>query len=286
MPILVTGATGKLGRLVVDALARRAPSAALAVSVRDPAKAADLEARGVDVRQGDFDDAEGLARTFAGIDTLLLVSGDAPVEPRVRQHRGAIDAARAAGVGRVVYTSFVDPQPDSPFPFAAIHADSENHLRGSGLDFTILRNGVYADNLMGFVGRAVASGILAAPAGTGRVAFVSRADLAEATAAVLLGTGHAGRSYELTGGTAIDFDAVAAAASHAAGKPIAYQAIADDAFRDGLTGAGLPPFMVSALSGLFQAVAANRYAGVSGDTASLLERPAEEIGAFLARALA
>ena len=168
MTILVTGATGQLGRLVVDSLRRRAPSAPLAVSVRDPGKASDLAAAGIDVRHGDFDTPDTLARAFADIDTLLIVSGDAPVEARIRQHRAAVDAARAAGVGRVVYTSFVDPRPDSPFPFAAIHADTESYLKASGLAYTVLRNGVYADNLLGFIGRAVESGTLAAPAGDGK----------------------------------------------------------------------------------------------------------------------
>lgn len=286
MTILVTGATGQLGRLVVDALARRSPSASLAVSVRIPDKASDLAARGIDVRQGDFDAPESLVRSFAGVDTVLIVSGDAPVDVRIRQHRGAIDAAKAAGVGRVVYTSFVDPRADSPFPFAAIHADTEDYLRGSGLPFTILRNGVYADNLAGFIGRAIGSGKLAAPAGEGRVAFISRADLAEAAAGVLLGAGHAGRTYELTGPAAIDFREVAAAVSRRTGKPIVYEPISTDAFEQGLARAGLPDFMVEALSGLFQAVAANAYAGVSADAAGLAARPLEDIDGFLARTMA
>lgn len=286
MTILVTGATGQLGRLVVDALARRSPSAPLAVSVRSPDKAADLAARGIEVRHGDFDAPESLARTFAGAGTVLIVSGDAPVDVRIRQHRNAVDAAKAAGIGRVVYTSFVDPRPQSRFAFAAIHADTEDYLRASGLPFTILRNGVYADNLMGFIGRALESGTLAAPAGDGRVAFVSRADLAEATAAVLLGAGHAGRTYELTGPAAVSYHEVAAAVSRRSGRPIAYQPIATEAFADGLTRAGLPPFMVTALSGLFEAVAAGAYADVSDDGSRLAGRPLEGIDAFLGRVLA
>jgi len=283
MTILVTGANGQLGRLVVDALTRRSPAAALAVSVRDAAKAADLAARGIDVRQGDFDAPDDLARSFAGAATVLIVSGDAPVKLRIRQHRAAVDAALTAGVERIVYTSFVDPRPDSAFPFAAIHADTEDYLRASGSTFTILRNGVYADNLMGFVGRALASGRLAAPAGDGRVAFVSRADLAEATAAVLLGDGHAGKTYELTGPAAVDYHEVAAAVARRAGRPIEYAPIPNQAFADGLTAAGLPPFMVAALSGLFQAMSAGDYAAVSADIATLAGRPAESIDAFLAR---
>lgn len=285
MTVLVTGATGQLGRLVVEALLHRASADAIAVSVRNPDKAADLAARGVDVRQGDFDTPDALATTFAGVDALLIISGDAPVDVRIRQHRAAIDAARAAGVGRVAYTSFVDPRPESPFPFAAIHGDTEAYLKASGLPFTILRNGFYADNLMGFVGRAIESGVLAAPAGDGKVAFVSRADLAEATAAVLLGDGHAGRTYDLTGPAAVDFASVAAAVARHAGKPVRYQPIATADFEGGLSQAGLPPFMVEALSGLFQAVAINAYATVTADTATLAGRESEDIPEFLSRML-
>lgn len=286
MTIIVTGATGQLGRLVVDALARRVPPSSLAVSVRNPEKAAGLAARGIDVRQGDFDAPDTLTRAFAGAEALLIVSGDAPVETRIRQHRAAIDAARTAGVGRVVYTSFVDPRPESPFPFAAIHADTEDYLRDSGVPYTILRNGVYADNLMGFVRRAIETGTLAAPAGDGRVAFVSRDDLAEATATVLVEGGHAGRTYDLTGAAAVDYREVAEAVARRAGKPVAYQPITTEAFGARLAEAGLPPFMVTALSGLFQAVAAGAYSAVTADTAALAGREPEGIDAFLARALA
>jgi len=285
MTILVTGATGQLGRLVVDALARRAPAADLAVSVRKPENAAHLKKAGIDVRQGDFDHPDALARTFGGVDTLLIISGDAPVETRIPQHRNAVDAARAAGVGRVVYTSFVDPRPKNPFPFAAIHADTEAYLAASGLPHTILRNGVYADNLLGFIGRAIESGTLAAPAAEGRVAFVSRADLADATAAVLLGDGHAGRTYELTGPAAVDFRAVAEAAARHTGRPIAYQPIPSAVFENGLAQAGLPPFLVTALAGMYRAVADNAYAAVSSDIATLMGREPETLDGFLARAL-
>ncbi|WP_189994321.1 SDR family oxidoreductase [Thalassobaculum fulvum] len=285
MTILVTGANGQLGRLVVDSLRRRAPAAPLAVSVRDPGRAGDLADAGIDVRHGDFDTADTLARAFADIDTLLIVSGDAPVEARIRQHRTAVDAARAAGVGRVVYTSFVDPRPDSPFPFAAIHADTEVYLKASGLAYTLLRNGVYADNLLGFVGRALESGTLAAPAGDGKVAFISRADLAEATANVLLGDGHVGRTYELTGPAAIGFQDVADAVSRHTGREIAYRSIPTAAFEDGLTQAGLPPFMVTALGGMFRSVATGDYRTVTTDAAGLLGREPESLDAVLARAL-
>ena len=285
MTILVTGATGQLGRLVLDALARRTHPASLAASVRDPGKAAAIAADGIEVRQGDFDHPDTLARTFAGVDTLLIVSGDAPIDVRIRQHRNAVDAALAAGVGRVVYTSFVDPRPESHFPFATIHADTEGYLKASGLPYTILRNGVYADNLAGFIGRAIGSGTLAAPAGDGRVAFVSRADLAEATATVLLDDGHAGRTVELSGPAAVDFGAVADAVARRIGKSIVYQPITDAAFTGGLAQAGLPPFMVSALSGLFRAVADDAYAVTSTETGELAGRTIEDLDAFLARTL-
>src|SRR5947209_10540624 len=152
--IVVTGAGGKLGRLVADELSKRTDARLVTLGSRDPAKIADLAAMGFKTVRADFDDAASLEAAFAAAKTVLIVSGDAPNDVRIRQHRAAIDAAGKAGVARIVYTSFVNPTAQSLFPFAWIHADSERYLKASGVPFTILRDNQYAENLTNAIGGA------------------------------------------------------------------------------------------------------------------------------------
>jgi NAD(P)H dehydrogenase (quinone) len=201
--ILVTGANGQLGRRIVGhLLAKIGSPAGLAVSVRDTAKAADLAERGVIVREGNFDQADTLGQTFAGVEKLVLVSTDGPKDVRIAQHRNAIAAAKTAGVQHILYTSFVDVAADSPAEFAAVHRATEADLAASGLKVTLLRNTLYADFLPMTVGAALQTGAFQLPAGSGRASFVSRDELAEAIAAATVAPALAKDTYELTLATA------------------------------------------------------------------------------------
>lgn len=272
--ILVTGATGQLGRRIVDQLvARRGGTAGLAVSVRDPARAADLAERGISVRPGDFDQPAGLAAAFAGAEKIVLVSTDGPREVRIAQHRNAIAAARRAGVGHIVYTSFIDVAADSPAEFAAVHRTTEADLAASGLKFTVLRNPLYADLLPMTVGAALATGVFQLPAGTGRASFVSRAELAEAAAAAVLAPALAKTVYELTGQATHDYSEVAAAIAKVTGKPVRYAAVSAADYTDALAGGGLPAWLAGALSTMYAAVAAGKFDRVSNDFAALVGHP-------------
>jgi NAD(P)H dehydrogenase (quinone) len=283
--ILVTGATGQLGRLVVSELQKILPAGeGLAVSVRDPAKAAALKDQGVDVRQGDFDDKASLAKAFAGAKRVLIVSGDAPNAVRIRQHRAAIDAAKDAGVGHVVYTSFVDHDPASPFAFAAIHHDTESYLSRSGLRYTVLRNGVYADMVHIFAGTA-ASGAFAAPAGDGKVSFVTRADLARATARVLASDRHAGRTLLLTGEEALSFNEIAALLARQLGHPVRYDNIDRSAYETALKKIGLPDFLAEAIGGIHVATAEGRNAETSTTIREITGQAPEDIASYLHRTM-
>lgn len=271
--ILITGATGQLGRLIVEETLKRVPAAQLAVSVRDAAKAADLAAKGIAVRTADYGRPETLTAAFAGINTLMLVSGDADNATRIAQHRNAIAAAKAAGVQRIVYTSYLDHDPASPFTFAAVHADTEQVLRDSGLAWTILRPSTYADLLVMNAQGAIANGAYATAAPTGKTSSIARADIARAAAAVLAETGHEGQVYELTGPEALGADAVAAIVARISGKPIPVVPLTPEQlagfFRETL---GMPPFLVEALVGAQAAVEQGRMAKVTATVEQLTGR--------------
>ncbi|MGQ0836957.1 SDR family oxidoreductase [Actinokineospora sp.] len=269
MTILVTGATGQLGGLAVRHLLDRVPAGDLAVSVRDAGKAADLAARGVAVRRGDFADPASL--DFAGVDTLLLVSADGPDDLRIAMHANAIDAAERAGVRRVVYTSVVAAD-TSPLALARVHVATERRIRASGRAFTILRNGLYHENYTAGLPGALDRGALVTATGEGRVASVARDDLALAAAIVATGDGHDGRTYELTGDRAWSFDELAEAAAEVAGKPLPHKSVSGGELRAGLLAAGLPEFVADLLADIDAGIRADALSTVRPDLADLIGR--------------
>ncbi len=237
--IVVTGATGQLGRLVIDALLRTQPAGSIVAAVRTPAKAADLAARGVQVRQADYARPETLGPALAGADRLLLISSS-EVGRRTAQHRAVIDAAVAAGVKLVAYTSLLHAD-TSPLGLAAEHVQTEAAIAASGLPSVLLRNGWYSENYAAGLPGALARGTLYGAAGEGRIASASRQDFAEAAAAVLTAAEpQAGKVYELAGDSSYTLAGLAAEAARQSGKPLAYQDLPEAAYRDVLLQAGLP----------------------------------------------
>lgn len=229
--IAVTGASGQLGRLAIAALkARGASPIALA---RSPAKAADL---GVETRAFDYAAADPAALT--GVDVLVLISSN-DFNDRAGQHRKAIAAAKAAGVGRIVYTSLLKGEA-SPMLLAQDHIETEAALKASGLATTILRNGWYTENFTGALGPAIQFGTILGAAGEGRVSLASRADYAEAIAVTALDAAHEGKVYELAGDTAHSGADLAAAVAAASGKPVAYVSLPQADYAKALEGFGLP----------------------------------------------
>ncbi|MFC7471775.1 NAD(P)H-binding protein [Actinomadura keratinilytica] len=210
----------------------------MAAAVRTPARAASLAARGVEIRTADYDRPRTLRTALAGATKVLLVSSTGPDEVRVAQHRAVIDAAREAGVELFAYTSVTDA-PANPMGLARVHRDTEAALAASGLPVALLRNGWYTENHTGTLRDAVARGVLAGSAGTGRIAFASRAELAEAAARVLTLDGQGGRVYDLTGDTAWTLAEGAAEAAAQTGTPVAYQDLPPEAYHRLLTQAGL-----------------------------------------------
>ena len=274
--IVVTGATGRLGGAVVERLLRRVPAGSIGVSVRDPAKAAGLAERGVRVRRGDFDDAASLVHAFDGAERVLLVSAAASGEAALRQHRTAIDAARAAGVRRVVYTSHMGANPRSPFAPMPDHAATEAMLRESlqesGLAFTALRNGFYTSSGLMLLGHALDTGEVAAPE-DGPVSWTDHADLADAAAIALTEDGFDGPTPALTGSEAVDLAGLAAIASEVSGRPIRRVVVTDARYREHLVANGVPEPAADLLVGLFAASRRGEFAAVDPTLARLIGRP-------------
>jgi NAD(P)H dehydrogenase (quinone) len=268
----VTGATGPLGRLVVSTLLDRGvPAADVVAVVRDPAKAADLQARGVQVRLGDYDRPETLPAALAGVDRLLLVSGNA-VGQRIRQHTAVIDAAKAAGVQRIAYTSLLRAD-TSTLPLAPEHLATEQALRTSGVPFTLLRNSWYVENYTGQLDQYRAQGAIIGAAGDARVAAAPRADYAAAAAGALLGDGHDNAVYEL-GGPAVTLPELAAELSEATGTTIVYRDVPLADFRAGLLGAGLDEGTAGFVTALEEGTARGELETSTADLEALLGRPA------------
>lgn len=272
MPIAVTGATGHLGRLVLAELRRSRPAGSLVALVRDADKAQDLADDGVLVRVAAYEDRPALVRALAEVRTLLLVSGS-EVGKRVEQHGNVIDAAVEAGVDRIVYTSA--PHADSsPLLLAPEHRATEELVRSSGLAWTIVRNNWYTENYVGTLQQAAETGEIVAAAGTGRVASATRADFAAGAAAVLLGEGHEGKVYELSGDSAWTFDELAAAASEVVGREVVYRSVEADELRSILVDhAGLDAGTAGFVVQLDLDIAAGLLADASPDLSRLLGRP-------------
>lgn len=242
--IAITGAAGQLGRLVVEQLKTRLPAERLVALVRTPAKAADL---GVAVREADYTRPETLAAALAGIDTLLLVSAT-EFGQRVAQHRHVIDAAKRAGVKRIVYTSVLRAD-QSLLSLALEHKETEALIKASGLAWTILRNGWYTENYTGSIAGALAGGVFIGSAGEGRIASAARADYAAAAVAVLTTSGHDGKTYELAGDSAWTLAELAAEISRQTGKLIPYKDLPEADYAAALKGFGLPEGFAQAIAG-------------------------------------
>jgi NAD(P)H dehydrogenase (quinone) len=276
--LAVSGASGHLGRRVIELLLDGGAKHVVALT-RSPDKLADLASRGVEVRAASFDHPSGLAKAFAGVERLLLVSTDS-LETRTAQQIAAVDAARAAGVGHLLYTSVTSPYPDPAALVPDSHFWTEVRIAASGADFSILRNNMYTDYLIPGAQHAIATGTLFHAAGAGRRAFVTREDCAAAAAAALLGA-KGKRIYDISGPAALSGDELAAFYAKLAGKPVSAQAVPAEGLMAGLAAAGVPGEMADVLA-RFDTDTAKGYLGiVTGDIAVLTGRPPQSVEDFL-----
>lgn len=285
MSMLVTGASGNLGRLVAARLLETHAPHEVVLATRTPAALADFAARGVDVREADFSRPSTLTAAFAGVERMLLISTDA-IGAREAQHAAAIDAARDAGVSFVAYTSFPTPAVPSS-PLAAEHVATEAALRASGMAWSILRNFPYAEGQIPEYERAVAGGELVSNTGGGRTAFVARADCADAAAAVLGTAGHDGTTYDLTGPEALADSDLAALFSELGGTHVALRRVDDAEFAESLSAAsGMPlPMALGLAASVGDLTRSGLYAPVSADVELLTGRPATPLASALEAAI-
>jgi NAD(P)H dehydrogenase (quinone) len=284
MSIVVTGATGRLGRLTVESLLAKGVAAADIVATgRSIDKIGDLTARGVTVRQADFDDPATLKDAFAGADKVLLVSGSEPGK-RIPQHRAAVDAAREAGAELIVYTSA--PRADTTaLKLAEEHAATEKYIRDSGLPFAFLRNSWYLEVYTERIAEQLEHGVTGS-AGDGRISAAARADYAEAAAAVLTAPDQAGQVYELGGDTAFTLTEYAAELSRQSGKPVEYHDIPLEAYTTMLEGFGLPRPLAEVIADIDAGIKRGDVLSDSGDLSRLIGHPTTTLAAAIAAALA
>lgn len=281
MTIAITGATGQLGRLVIEKLKARGIIGDIVALARDPSKAVDL---GVATRAADYTQPAALKTALAGVGTLLLISSS-EIGQRAAQHRNVIEAARAAGVKRIVYTSLLHADA-SPLSLAGEHRETEAMLKASGISAVILRNGWYTENYTGSIGGALAGGAFIGSAGDGKISSAARADYAEAAVAVLTTAGHDGKTYELAGDAAYTLADLAAEISRQTGKAIPYRNLPASEYAAALAGFGLPEGFAQAIAGWD--VEASKGALFDGgkQLSALIGRPTTPLSTSVAAALA
>jgi NAD(P)H dehydrogenase (quinone) len=282
MSIVVTGATGHLGRHVVEQLLEKVPAEQITAVVRNAEKAADFAERGVKIALADYNAPASFDGLFSAGDKVLLVSGNEFDKGRVQQHKVVIDAAKAAGVALLAYTS-------APGTLTAALADdhrgTEEVLLDSGVPYTLLRNGWYHENYTENLAPVLEHNAVVAAAGEGKVSSAARADYAAAAVAVLTGEGHENKTYELGGDTAWSFAEYAAELSRQTGKEITYNAVSTDVLTGILTGAGLPEPLAQTLAGVDASIEKGELVVSTGDLSRLTGRPTTPFSEAITAAL-
>ena len=281
--LLVTGAAGHLGRRVVELLID-ANAWKLIATTREPAKLADLKARGVDVRKADFSDAASLGKTFAGADRLLLISTDVLHTPglRLNQHRNAIKAAAETGVKHLVYTSGPSPYPKAGGSLLDDHFWTEQAVIASRLEWTILRHHLYSDNLLGTLPNAIKTGSLVSAAADGGTNYVTREDCAATDAAALNSEWSGRRILDVTGPAPVTRDEVAAIAAELTGRKIKHVRVSAEDYTKQMASAGLPPFVIDLVVGFDVQAAQGYHALVTSTVKELSGRAPTTLRDFLA----
>lgn len=244
--IAITGATGQLGQHVIEELLKTVPASQIVAIVRNPAKAEALRQQGVVVRQADYTDEAAFTTALNGVDKLLLISSS-EVGQRAVQHQNVINAAKAAGVKFIAYTSLLHAD-KSPLGLHVEHVETENALAASGVPYALLRNGWYTENYLASAPPALGHGVFMGAAGEGKIASATRADYAAAAAKVISEEGHAGKVYELAGDNAWTLSELAAELSKQSGKPVTYQNLSEADFAAALKGVGLPAGLAEMLA--------------------------------------
>ena len=282
--IVITGASGQLGRLVIQSLLTKVPASRIVAAVRNPQKASDLAALGVQIRRADYTDSASLDAAFQGAEKVLLISSS-EVGQRLAQHRNAIDAARRAGVSLLAYTSLLHAD-TSPLGLAGEHVATEAWLAQSGVPFVLLRNGWYTENYLASIPPALQHGAFIGSAGEGRIASAARADYAEAAAVVLTTPGQSSKVYELAGDEAYTLAEFSAELSRQSGKAIPYVDLPENDYKAALIGAGLPEPIAGLLADSDSGAAKGGLFDDTRQLGTLIGRPTTPLAVSMRAALA
>jgi NAD(P)H dehydrogenase (quinone) len=283
---VMTGANGRLGRLVAGMLAKLGFAHQVTLTTRDPAKIADLTAMGFKTVRADFSDTVSMRAAFYGAKAALMISMPGPVEERIPLHRNAFDAAKEVKLERLVYTSRVHATHDSLYPFAKIHAFSEDYLNSIGITTTISRHNEYVENVVKTINGAKDPSQLILPGAIGKVPYIALADIAEILAKLLVEDGHAGKVYELNGPEAIGRSDIAEIVATASGRATVALPVTREEFGQFMKDQGRPQYIVEMVMGLCDAIDAGEFEKVWPDAPKLLGRPTQSARDFLHKAFA
>lgn len=282
MKYLVTGATGAFGARAIETLSKKVGVGDIAASVRDKSKAKKLIDMGIDVRQADFNDPRSLDEAFSGIDRVLMVSTNEPIdEKRIKQHTNAINAAKKNGAKLLVYTSGTN-NPERPAPLAVAHIATEEILTESGIPYCILRNNSYLETEISTIKACMSGAPLVTSAGSGKVGFAPRSDYADAAVSALIGNGNENKVYELSG-KPVSYDEFANVLGKTLGKEIPVKHVDDKTYADILRRTGVPDIMIDMLAGTKKSIREGDMEVCSGDLERLLGRPATSLADGLSR---
>jgi NAD(P)H dehydrogenase (quinone) len=285
--ILITGATGQLGSAVVNELVRKKEPSSVSVLVRDLSKAGNLKELGVQLVKGDYNNYDSLLTAFRGVDKLYFVSGSDVVK-RLQQHENIVKAATEAKAGHIIYTSFQRKTDDDISPIAFVtstHILTEKLIKASGLTYTILKHALYADIVPSLMGDQVLNtGVIFLPAGNGKAAYASRSDMASAGVAVLTGSGHENKTYEISANKSYSFSDIAVILSELSGKRIQYTAPDVESFSEVLIKAGVPQEGIQGMVAFCQAIAQGEFDFPDTTLEKLIDRRPESLINFLKKA--
>lgn len=284
--ILVTAATGHLGTATIDQLlSKNVPASQIAGLVRDEKKAEGLAAKGISLRKGDYHDAASLQTAFQGIDTLVFISSG-NIHDRVAQHRNVVDAAKAAGVKNIIYTSVLKASANLKFTAGIDHYHTENFLKESGIAYTSFRNTFYIEVLPGLLGGALQNGQWYYAAGNGKANFAARADMAEAIANVAIApAAHANKIYEIAGNRSYTFHEIADVLSKVTGKTIQYIPVSLDALKEGMKQAGVPEAYIPMYASIADGISIGELDSDDNALEKLLQRKPVTLEEYLPKVL-
>jgi NAD(P)H dehydrogenase (quinone) len=267
--IAITGTNGKLGQAIVAELQDHIPPEQVRLTARTPEKLGNYRSLGFGVIQADYNDPGSMEKAFTGVETLMLISSTGPNEVRIANHRAAIDASKKAGVRRIIFTSFINPVPQTRFIWAIPHIDTEAYLKASGLAYVILRDNQYCSNLDSLLAKAIETGIYAVPGAAGKVAYITHQDIAAAITGVLTGKGQDNKIYELTGPEAFNAYDIAAVMSESLNRKITAVDASYDDFASYFRSVGMPEFVIEGMLSMYAASGAGEYSAISNDVALL-----------------